>query len=343
MKTIYLRVDPGNPDPETIKKASDHLLKQELVVFPTETVYGVGALAHSPAAVNKIFAAKERPAGSPLLVHISQFEQALELVANFPPEALQLVEAYWPGPLSLVLPARENVPEVVRGGSATVGLRMPSHPVARLLIDSSGPLAATSANLSGRPSPLTADDARADLDGRVRVILDAGPTGSGLESTVLDLSSPDYCILRLGGVTVEEIEGILKRRVRVMAQSQADAGHYKIDLPVVTTKNEEEFLILLYKLVDSGGRVGIVYNDYMQGPAIDALLARSITFFEVSLKKGSRGVYPILRQAEKQHLSCLLFAPLPNQPVGLAASIIDRIYAAAAACEPKSEKPGRPG
>lgn len=335
MKTLYLPVDNHCPDPEAIKKANDYLNQEELVVFPTETVYGVGALVNYPAAVKKIFTAKERPAGSPLLVHISKFEQALTLVLEFPPEALRLAESYWPGPLSLILPARESIPEVVRGGSPTVGLRMPSHPVARQLIDVSGPLAATSANLSGRPSPVMADDVKADLDGRVSVVLDAGPTGSGLESTVLDLSSPDYCIMRLGGVTVEEIEDILGRKVRIMAQSQAENRHYKISIPVLTSKNEEEFTILLHKLVDSGGRVGIVYNDYMARPSVDNQIARSIISYGVSLKEGSSGIYPILRQAEKQDLSVLLFAPLPDNPLGIALSIIDRIHAAAADYRPR--------
>lgn len=335
MKTQYCKVDPFHPDPSAVKKAVHYLNREELVVFPTETVYGVGALVQSPDAVGKIFAAKERPAKSPLLVHISRFEQALDLVLAFPPEARRLAESCWPGPLSLILPAREWVPDIVRGGAPTVGLRMPSHPVARLLIDASGPLAATSANLSGRPSPVTADDVKADLDGRVGVVLDAGPTGSGLESTVLDLSSPDFCILRLGGVTVEEIEDLLGRKVRFAAQSKAETVHYKIGIPVMTSKNEEEFLFLLYKMVDSGERVGIVYNDYMPEPSIDKQLARSIISYNVSLKEGTSGIYTILRHAEQQELSVLLFTPLPDNPGGIAFSIIDKIFAAAAANKPQ--------
>lgn len=334
MNTQYFKVDPDHPDLNAIQKAVHYLNREELVVFPTETVYGVGALVQSPAAVGRIFTAKERPPKSPLLVHISRMEQALELVLSFPPEARRLAEACWPGPLSLILPTRESVPEIVRGGSPTVGLRMPSHPVARLLIDASGPLAATSANLSGRPSPVSADDVKADLDGRVSAVLDAGPTGSGLESTVLDLSGPDYCILRLGGVTVEEIEDLLGKKVKVVAQSQAETDHYKIGIPVMTSKNEEDFSILLHKLVDSGGRVGIVYNDYMPGPSVDPQLTGSITYYNVSLKAGSGGIYTILRQAEQRGLSILLFAPLPDNPGGIALSIIDRINAAAAAHRP---------
>lgn len=334
MKTQYYKVDPEHPDLDAIKKAVHYLNQEELVVFPTETVYGVGALVKSPAAVGKIFAAKERPAKSPLLVHISRLEQALELVLTFPPEARRLAESFWPGPLSLILPARESVPEIVRGGSPTVGLRMPSHPVARLLIDYSGPLAATSANLSGRPSPVTADDVKSELDGRVSVALDSGPTGSGLESTVLDLSRPDYCILRRGGVAVEEIENLLGKKVRVVAQSQAETEHYKIGIPVLISKNREEFYTILHKLVDSGGKVGIVYNDYMPGPSIDYKLAGNITYYNVSLREGSSGIYSILRQAEQQNLNALVFAPLPDNPGGIALSIIDRIHAAAAANRP---------
>lgn len=334
VETQYLKVDPDYPDLNVIKRAVNYLNREELVVFPTETVYGVGALANSPSSVHKIFTAKERPANSPLLVHISRFEQALNLVHSFPADARRLAESCWPGPLSLILPAREDIPEIVRGGSPTVGLRMPSHPVARLLIDASGPLAATSANLSGRPSPVTAGDVKADLDGRVSVVLDAGPIKSGLESTVLDLSSPEYCILRLGGVTVEEIEDLLGIKVRVIEQRQAENAHYKIGIPVLISKNEENFLFLLHKMVDSGGRVGIVYNDYMPKPPIDNKLARSIITFNVILKDEASGLYTILRQAEQQGLKNLLFTPLPDNPGGVALSIIDRINAAASASSP---------
>jgi len=339
VKTQYFRIDPDHPDLNAIKKAVHYLHREELVVFPTETVYGVGALVKSPAAVGRIFTAKERLPKSPLLVHISRMEQALELVLTFPPEARRLAESYWPGPLSLILPARESVPEIVRGGSPTVGLRMPSHPVARLLLDASGPLAATSANLSGRPSPVTADDVKADLDGRVSAVLDAGPTGSGLESTVLDLSSPDYCILRLGGVTVEEIEDLLGRKVRIVAQSQAETDHYKIGIPVMTSKNEEDFLILLHKLVDSGGRVGIVYNDCTKPSIIRESIISTTVEYQLNLKKTTLNLYSILRDAEKKQLDALIFAPLPKKEEGITASYFDRIQAATTPYNPKLECP----
>ena len=156
VKTVYWKVNPESPDPKIIKKAAELLKKQELVAFPTETVYGLGARADSSRAVAGIFTAKGRPAQNPLLVHVSKMTQLEGLVKVIPDTARLLIDKFWPGPLSIILPARDEVPDIVRGGRTTVGLRMPAHPVALALIDEAGPVAAPSANLSRRPSPLSA-------------------------------------------------------------------------------------------------------------------------------------------------------------------------------------------
>ncbi|MFY9401919.1 MAG: L-threonylcarbamoyladenylate synthase, partial [Candidatus Omnitrophota bacterium] len=181
VQTLYWQIDKHNPDKNIIAQAAGLIMKEELVAFPTETVYGVGASAFSTKAVEKIYIAKDRPPLNPLLVHISQFEHVQQLVEEVPEQARLLMQHFWPGPLSIILPARLEIPEIVRAGKPTVGLRMPEHRVAQVLIDYCGPLAATSANLSGRPSPVCAEDVKEDLHGRIAAVLDAGMTGLGVE------------------------------------------------------------------------------------------------------------------------------------------------------------------
>ena len=188
-----------------IKKAARLLSEGRLVAFPTETVYGLGADALSPDAVAGIFTAKGRPQDNPLIVHVASVEDA-ENIAFVDARARALMKSFWPGPLTLVLPARESVPLVTRGGLDTVALRMPLHPTALALIKACGfPLAAPSANKSGRPSPTTAQAVFDDLAGRIDMILDSGPADVGLESTVLDTTGKYLTILRPGGVTCEDL------------------------------------------------------------------------------------------------------------------------------------------
>lgn len=188
-----------------IRAAADLLRRGELVGFPTETVYGLGAAALQPQAVAKIFAAKGRPADNPLIVHIAGREMA-EPVARFTPLAEKLAARFWPGPLTLVLPRRAVVPDIVTAGLDTVGLRWPSHPAAAAMIAAAGlPVAAPSANRSGRPSPTLARHVLEDLAGRVPLILDAGPVEIGLESTVVDATGALPVLLRPGKITMEEL------------------------------------------------------------------------------------------------------------------------------------------
>ncbi len=193
---------------EAVKTCAGILRAGGLVAFPTETVYGLGALATLPAAVRSIFAAKGRPQDNPLIVHIASIRQ-LDDLAIVPPEAYALARAFWPGPLTIVVKSRELVAPEISAGLDTVGIRMPDNPVALELIRHAGPVAAPSANVSGRPSPTTAEHVLADLDGKIDAVLDGGPTGVGLESTVLDLSRTPPAILRPGGVTYEMLKRIL--------------------------------------------------------------------------------------------------------------------------------------
>jgi len=211
--TKRLIVSPACPEPEIIATAAAVLLNGGLVAFPTETVYGLGANALDPRAVPRIFEAKGRPADNPLIVHVAAPEDTRALVAGPLPRAAELLmEAFWPGPLTLVLPAAGRVLPQVKAGLSTVALRMPDHPVALALIRAAGvPVAAPSANTSGRPSPTVAGHVMEDLRGRIEVVLDGGPCGLGLESTVLDLTGETPVILRPGGVTPRDIARLLGR------------------------------------------------------------------------------------------------------------------------------------
>lgn len=203
--TLLLR--PRGP---AIRRAAQILVCGGLVAFPTETVYGLGAAVSCAAAVERIFAAKGRPSDNPLIVHVAVPEQLDDVAARVPAAARELIEHFWPGPLSLVLPRSAAVPPQVSAGLSTVAVRMPAHPVALRLIEAAGvPVAAPSANRSGRPSPTVARHVLADLAGRIDAVLDGGPCAVGLESTVLDLTASRPLILRPGGVTREDLEAVL--------------------------------------------------------------------------------------------------------------------------------------
>jgi L-threonylcarbamoyladenylate synthase len=213
--TEVLRVDPIDPDPNAIARAAACLCAGGLVAFPTETVYGLGVHALDRQALARLFAAKERPANDPLIVHVSGIGDLAPLVADIPPETRALAARFWPGPLTIVVPRSRVVPDEVTAGLDTVAIRVPSHPVARALIAAARiPVAAPSANLFSRPSPTEAAHVLADLNGRIDMILDAGPTEVGLESTVVDLSQDPPVILRPGAIGIEVLRTVLVNVVR---------------------------------------------------------------------------------------------------------------------------------
>ena len=195
-----------NPE-AMIAEAAELIAAGEVVAFPTETVYGLGADGLNAEAVAKIFAAKGRPADNPLILHIADKEQILPLTDGLNENAKALMETFWPGPLTIVAPRSAIVPDIVTAGLDTVAVRMPSHPVAAALIQASGcPIAAPSANVSGKPSPTNAQDVAEDMTGKIAGILDGGSCGIGVESTVVDTTSPVPTILRPGGITREMLE-----------------------------------------------------------------------------------------------------------------------------------------
>lgn len=207
--TIYTIIKSGD-DKAAIDEASAILKSGGLVAFPTETVYGLGADALNEEAAARIYAAKGRPSDNPLIVHIASTDAVYELATDVPDKAVMLMEAFWPGPLTIILPKKSCVPDGTTGGLNTVAIRMPSHPVALELIKKSGVyIAAPSANTSGRPSPTLANHVAEDMNGRIDMILDGGAVGIGIESTIVDLTGEVPTILRPGYITKAMLEGII--------------------------------------------------------------------------------------------------------------------------------------
>ena len=225
--TEVITLDARRPDPAGIARAAALLRDGRLVAFPTETVYGLGAHALDVNAVRKIFAAKGRPSEDPLIVHVHEVGEIDRLTTAVPDEARALASRFWPGPLTMVLRRSGRVPREVTAGLDTVAIRVPAHPVAHALIAAAGiPIAAPSANLFSRPSPTRAAHVLQDLDGRIDLVLDAGPTDLGIESTVIDLTDAAPAILRPGAITLEMIRAVLPS-VRMRNAVTDEAGAMK--------------------------------------------------------------------------------------------------------------------
>ncbi|MED9821339.1 MAG: L-threonylcarbamoyladenylate synthase [Christensenellales bacterium] len=205
---MHTQVKPVSP--AAIEEAAQLIRAGELVGMPTETVYGLGANALDENAVRKIFEAKGRPGDNPLIVHVSCLDEIPPLVRAIPEGARRLMEAFWPGPMTLILPKSDRIPSAVSAGLDTVGIRLPASEAARALIRAAGrPIAAPSANRSGRPSPTTAQHVLEDMDGRIPFILDGGASEVGVESSVIDATGEVPVILRPGGITPEMVERVL--------------------------------------------------------------------------------------------------------------------------------------
>ena len=214
MDTIIEKIDPGHIDTDVMEQAGKLIAEGELVAFPTETVYGLGGDALDPDASRKIYAAKGRPSDNPLIAHIADFDDMKRVAREVPEQAKKLADAFWPGPLTMIVWKSDAVPEATTGGMQTVAVRMPNHPVALELIRRSGCLiAAPSANTSGRPSPTEAQHVAEDLSGKIAMILDGGPVGIGIESTIIDLTEEKPMILRPGYITPEMLSEVLQEEV----------------------------------------------------------------------------------------------------------------------------------
>jgi L-threonylcarbamoyladenylate synthase len=222
--TIQLAVDHELPDPGAIVQAAQAIRDGDVVAFPTETVYGLGADALNPQAVERVFQAKGRPADNPLIVHVASVDEVESLTLSVPAAARILAAHFWPGPLTMVFRRSSIVPDITTAGLETVAVRVPAHPVARALLEASGkPIAAPSANRSGRPSPTCASHVLDDLGGWVRFILNAGPCSVGVESTVIDVTEEPPVLLRPGGVPIEELEAVVGEIRSLQGKSAASS------------------------------------------------------------------------------------------------------------------------
>jgi L-threonylcarbamoyladenylate synthase len=328
---------------EHIARAAAVIRAGGLVAFPTETVYGLGADALNEDAVRKIFLAKERPADDPLIVHIASASQLPQLARQIPQRAWDLIERFWPGPLTLVLPKTERVPTVTTGGLDTVAVRMPSHPVAKRLIELSAvPIAAPSANRFGRPSPTIAKHVWEDLHGRIDLILDGGPTPIGVESTVLDLTVDPPLVLRPGGVTLEELRAVLGD-VQMLDAAYTEAAkrspgtrsrHYAPRAQVLLVEQGAAEAALKEL---SGKRVGVlVYltrslSVYGEGQGEVRGAGGEVIIIQMprSLKAYARRLFAVLRELDEQGVDVIVVEKLQER--GLGRAIMDRLRRASQA------------
>lgn len=335
MNTQTLKVDKDVDNIDSYQQTVDCLRNGGLVAFPTETVYGLGALATNPDATKRIFEAKGRPSDNPLIVHIGTKEEVNKYAAEIPESALRLMEAYWPGPLTLIFNEKPGViAESVTVGRGTVGLRMPDHPVAlKLLRLLGGPLAAPSANRSGKPSPTKASHVSRDLDGRIPFILDGGATGVGVESTVIDMTVTPPAILRPGGVTVEMIESVIgpvRSEIRVEeAEAPRAPGmkymHYSPDAPVwLIEPNEKQIEQAVQALINEGKKVAVIGPDELKTDKPSWYFA---TGAHADPHQLAANLYDALRNCDETEADVILAVEVPSEGMGLA--VMNRLKKAA--------------
>lgn len=250
METIFLKTSPVSPEESVIMKAAECIRRGGLVVFPTETVYGLGADVFNPEAVANIYTAKGRPADNPLIAHIAEPSWVERLAAEVPDAAYKLMDAFWGGPLTMILKRKEEVPDIVTAGLDTVAIRLPSNSVANMLIKlSDTPIAAPSANLSGSPSPTNFRHAKNDMDKRVDMIIDGGDAAIGVESTVVDMSGNVPTILRPGAVTRDDIAAVCGQCMYGGEYSDAPRcpgmkyTHYSPNADVFAVKDFKHFIL----------------------------------------------------------------------------------------------------
>ena len=269
-------VDPASPDPETIADAAARLRIGELVAFPTETVYGLGANALDAAAVARIYTAKGRPSYNPVIVHVAHTEAARRVVTQWPDTAAKLAAAFWPGPLTMVLPKSRDVPESVSAGLPLIGVRVPAHPVALALLRAARiPVAAPSANKSNQLSPTSAEHVMRGLANVDGIVLDGGPCAVGIESTVVDLSTEVPTLLRPGGVSAAALELVLDMKIGIAKPAtSSDAPrrspgsldrHYAPRAPVrmVSAGDAISLTTTIDSLRQDGATIGVVaYSDF---------------------------------------------------------------------------------
>ncbi|MCT2538298.1 L-threonylcarbamoyladenylate synthase [Aquibacillus koreensis] len=336
-ETMYWKINEHLQKSEhAMKEAAMLLNKQEVVAFPTETVYGLGANALSEEAVSKIFEAKGRPSDNPLIVHVADESEIENYVTEIPTVAKKLIRAFMPGPLTVILHSNGKIARNVTAGLDTVGVRIPDHPVAlELLRTANLPLAAPSANVSGKPSPTKAEHVRHDLDGKVAGILDGGTTGVGLESTVIDCTAKIPIVLRPGGITIEQLQqvvgDVMVDPALIQAKDQPKApgmkyNHYEPDAPLWLIQGDIDFFKEQINLVkEQGKKVGVMASKELV-QLVEADLIKPCGSRE-DLKEVAVHLYDTLRAFKKADVDVILCEAFPTTGVGQA--IMNRLEKAA--------------
>jgi L-threonylcarbamoyladenylate synthase len=336
--TQMVAIDPTTPDPVAIAEAASIIRDGQLVAFPTETVYGLGADGLNPIALGRIYAVKGRPSDNPIILHIASPDQLPLVAADIPAIAHRLVQAFWPGPLTLILPKTSRVSDLATAGLTTVAVRMPAHPVALALIDAAHtPLAAPSANRSGLPSPTNARHVCDDLRGLIPLVLDAGPTRIGLESTVLDVTYTPPVILRPGGISREAIEAVVGRVQEVVSVAQARRSpgtryrHYSPNARVVLVEDAqaEALQAALANALQHSARVGCLLHQ-LEPDHLPALV--EVTRLSGSVADYAHGLFAALRALDGLGLEVIVVEGVKEQGLGVA--VMDRLRRAASPPRP---------
>jgi len=331
VQTEILKITEANQE-ESLKKAATIIRAGGLVVFPTETVYGLGANAFNEKALAKIFSAKGRPSDNPLIVHIANFKQLDELTDNISSLERKLIDKFWPGPLTIVFEKKKEISGLVSGGLATVAVRMPADEFARELIQQAGvPIAAPSANTSGRPSGTTGMDVFGDLVGKVDMILDTGESNIGIESTVVKVVQDIVSILRSGAVTKEMLEDVVAPSVVVFAHKQEDLQsspgtkykHYSPEGKLEIISNPGDMVARAALLAGGGQVVGILATNqnkdlYKKYSPNVFVLGDHENLFEIS-----KNLYSGLRYFDTHKVDVILCPSFREEGMGVA--IMDRL------------------
>ncbi len=342
METKIYKMGNRATEGAMIGEAARVIREGGLAAFPTETVYGLGADALNPEAARKIYAAKGRPSDNPLIVHIADMEHLSEIAKDVPDQAKKLAEAFWPGPLTMIVNKNEKVPDETTGGMQTVAVRMPNHPVALELIRKSGCLiAAPSANTSGRPSPTLAEHVAEDLDGKVPVILDAGEVGIGIESTIIDLTEAIPMILRPGYVTkrmLEEVIGPVRTDPGMISEDSSvkpkapgmKYRHYAPKADLIIVDGEKKAVIdkinaLTACMQTKGMRVGVIGTDETAAHYTgDVVLSMGAREDEDAI---ARRLYRILRELDEREIHVIYSESFDSPGIGQA--VMNRLLKAA--------------
>ncbi len=332
-QTFVMKVSPKAPQKRLILTAAEVLRRGGLVAFPTETVYGLGADALNADAVKQIFVAKGRPLDNPIIVHIASVADLKALTSHVPERASLLIDRFWPGPLTLILQKSPDVPDDVTGGLDTVAVRMPQNKIALALIKALGhPIAAPSANLSGRPSGTTAGHVLQDFAGKIDMILDGGPVAVGVESTVLDLSRKPPAILRPGAITQEDLEPLLGRVVMgrgTEGQKRSPGTRYRHYSPrarvtLVEPGDENAIAKLVKQYAAEEKKVAVVARHFTSSGKARPI----VRIMPQELEEYARQIFAVLRELDELAVDEIIVEKTEEKGIGVA--IMDRLKRAAA-------------